>query len=166
MNAGAPRLEVGWIGRAHGLRGDVVVGATSNRPERFAAGAQLFDATGRVFTVAASRPQGDRYVVHFDGVATREAAESLRGTQLFGDPFGALPEDEVWVHDLVGCAVIDTNGVHIGIVDAVEENPAHDLLVCDTGVLVPMVFVTDHDATGSVVRVDLPDGLVDRKSVV
>ena len=42
---------------------------------------------------------------------------------------------------------------------AVEANPAHDLLVLDSGALIPMVFVVEHDP--GVVVVDLPEGLLD-----
>lgn len=161
MPAGPARLEVGWIGRAHGLRGDVVVTARSNRPERFAVGSVLHDAQERAFEITMSRPQGDRVVVHLRGVETRDAAEALRGTQLFGAPLGDLGDDEFWVHELVGCTVRSVTGTDIGVVTAVEENPAHDLLVCDTGVLVPMVFVQSHDAEAGVVVVDLPAGLTE-----
>ena len=36
------RLEVGRVGRAHGLRGEVHVVAVTNRSERFAPGSLLF----------------------------------------------------------------------------------------------------------------------------
>ena len=55
--------------------------------------------------------------------------------------------------------VRDPSGARIGVVDAVQANPAHDLLVLDSGALVPMVFVVDHEP--GVVVVDLPDGLLD-----
>ena len=42
------RLEVGRIVKAHGIRGEVVVEAVSNRPERFAAGAVLYAGRGEV----------------------------------------------------------------------------------------------------------------------
>ena len=42
---------------------------------------------------------------------------------------------------------------------AVEANPAHDLLVLDGDVLVPMVFVVEQ--RDGVVVVDPPDGLLD-----
>ena len=45
-----------------------------------------------------------------------------------------------------------------GIVVEVEESPASDLLVLDTGHLVPIVFVVDGPTDG-VVTVDTPDGL-------
>ena len=42
---------------------------------------------------------------------------------------------------------------------AVEANPAHDLLVLDSGALVPMVFVVEQ--RDGVVVIDPPDGLFD-----
>ena len=55
--------------------------------------------------------------------------------------------------------VRDLAGARIGVVEAVQANPAHDLLVLDNGALVPVVFVTDHEP--GVIVVDLPDGLLD-----
>ncbi len=153
------RLEVGRISRAHGLKGDVVIAPISNRPERFAVGSTLFDAHDRAYLIAASRPQSHQFVVRIDGMNTREIAESLRGTLLFGDPLGELPEGEMWVHELVGAECVLTDGTSCGRVRTVQENPAHDMLVLSTGVLVPMVFVVDHDRSNRVVKIDPPAGL-------
>jgi 16S rRNA processing protein RimM len=68
-------------------------------------------------------------------------------------------EGEYWVHELVGATVVDRAGADLGRVVAVEDNPAHDLLVLDGGALVPMVFLVEH-RDGRVV-VDVPDGLFD-----
>jgi ribosomal 30S subunit maturation factor RimM len=60
--------------------------------------------------------------------------------------------------------VLDTARTALGTVTSVEANPAHDLLVLDSGVLVPMVFVVEQEAAddGSVVVVvDPPEGLLD-----
>ena len=61
------RLEVGRVGRAHGLRGEVAVTFTSNRPERTAAGARLFAGDRELVIVAAREHQG-RWLVQFEGV--------------------------------------------------------------------------------------------------
>ena len=99
--------------------------------------------------------------MQLDGVGDRNAAEALRGATAFAPPLGPLPEGELWVHELVGATCLDTNGAVLGTVVAVEDNPAHDLLVLDDGVLIPMVFVTEHDADTHAVTVDLPDGLLE-----
>ena len=153
---GAPRLlEVGRITKAHGLRGEVVVKLTSDRSERVAPGAQFSTDRGTL-TVRSSRPHQDRWVVVIEGVESREAAEALRGLVLHGEPID--DPDELWVHELVGCTVRTVDGVDRGVVESVMDNPAADLLVLDTGALVPVVFVvgTPHDG---VIQVDTPDGL-------
>ena len=66
------------------------------------------------------RPQGTVVVVRFKGVGDRSAAEALTGTELFVDR-AVLPTelaDEEFYHtDLVGLAVVDTEGIAIGTVD-------------------------------------------------
>ena len=92
----------------------------------------------------------------FEGTSTREAAEALRGTVLLAEPI----EDEgaLWVHELVGAQVVESDGTDRGVVEAVQANPAADLLVLDSGALVPVVFVVDGPTDG-VVTVEVPPGL-------
>ena len=83
---------------------------------------------------------------------------------LFAPELPSADGDELWVHDLVGASVVDAGGHTLGAVASVEANPAHDLLVLDSGVLVPVTFVTEHGADedgGRRVVVDVPDGLLD-----
>jgi len=151
-------LEVGRIGRAHGLRGEVHIVAVSNVPERFAAGSRLLVGDAAL-VVASAREAGNGWVVHFAGVDDRTTAESLRGRTVRASPLDDAPEGTLFVHDLIGAEVRDPSGATLGRVSAVQANPAHDLLVLDNGTLVPMVFVVDQQP-GTVV-VDVPDGLFD-----
>ena len=161
MAPAAGELEVGRVGRPHGVRGEVSIHFVSNRPERTAPGAVLH-AGERELVIASSRRHQDRWLVRFRGVDDRGAAEQLRGSVLTAAPLGAdasLDEGEFWVHELIGSSVVDTSGRALGDVVNVEANPAHDLLVLDTGALVPLVFVVERrDAT---VVVDPPEGLLD-----
>ncbi len=156
------RLVVGRIGRAHGLRGEVAVTFSSNRPERTAPGAVLYAGERELVIDAARRHQG-RMLVKFVGVEDRTAAERLLGAQLTADPLSGdtevLDDDELWVHEVIGAEVVDRAGAPVGRVTAVEANPAHDLLVLDDGVLVPMVFVVEQ--RDGVLVIDPPDGLLD-----
>jgi 16S rRNA processing protein RimM len=163
------RLEVGRIVKAHGIRGEVVVEAVSNRPERFAAGAVLY-AGERTMPIRRATVQGGpdpvgrvslaRWIVSFEGVDDRNQAERLRDTVLSGDPLDREDDpDELWVHELVGSDLVDPAGRLLGRVAAVEANPASDLLVLESGHLVPMVFVVEA-GDGRVV-VDPPAGLLD-----
>ena len=167
------RLEIGRIVKAHGIRGEVVVEAVTNRPERFSPGAVLYAGPEeRALPVRRATPQGGpgaagrtarpRWIVSFEGVDDRNEAERLRGTVLKGDPLAAGDAgggDDLWVHELVGSELLDPTGRVLGRVAAVEANPASDLLVLEDGGLVPMVFVVEA-AAGRVV-VDPPAGLLD-----
>jgi 16S rRNA processing protein RimM len=150
-------LEVGRIVKPHGLRGEVVVEAISNRDERFLPGSVLY-VSGAATAIATSRRHQNRWLVRFEGIEDRTAAEALRGIVVTGDALASLPEDEVWVHDLIGASVSDRSGTDLGTVVAVEANPAHDILVTEEGVLIPIVFVVER-GDGRVV-VDLPEGLL------
>lgn len=151
-------LEIGRIVKPHGIRGEVVVVPVTNRHERFERGSEHRTGDTTLVVASARRHQGN-WVVAYEGVSDRNRAEALRSLALFGEPIDVLDPDEYWVHELVGSAVVDADGLERGRVVAVEVNPAHDLLVLDTGALVPVVFVVD--ASGERVLVDTPPGLFD-----
>lgn len=148
------RLEVGRIGRPHGLKGEVTVMLVTDRHERLDPGAALY-AGERTLVVEKSRRQRAGWVVHFEGVVDVDGAEALRGSILTADPVDA--GEDPWVHELIGCEVSDVSGRALGRVTAVEANPAHDLLVLEGGALIPMPFVVEY-GPGRVV-VDPPEGL-------
>jgi len=151
-------LEVGKIGRAHGVRGDVFLDLVTDRTERAAVGSRLW---GRDlwFTVAQSHRANDRFRVHLDGIDDRSAAEALTGTVLYGEPID--DPDALWVHQLIGARVVDRDGNDRGRCVSVVDNPAADLLELESGALVPANFVTGVDVTGDdvTVTVDPPEGL-------
>jgi 16S rRNA processing protein RimM len=151
-------LEVGRVGRAHGLRGEVHVVAVSNLEDRFAPGSRLF-VGDRPLEVQRSRAAGSGWVVQFAGVSGRDEAEALRGNKVLAEAREAAGDDELFVHDLIGAEMRDRDGTRIGRIESVQANPAHDQLVLDSGALVPSVFVVSREP--GVVIVDLPDGLLD-----
>lgn len=151
-------LLVGRITKAHGLRGDVVVDLLSSEASRLAKGATLGSARGPM-VVASSRPHQGKWIVVFDGVNSREAADALRGLELTGEPID--DPDALWVHDLLGVAVREVGGTERGTVTAVYPNPADDLLELDGAALVPVTFVVGFEGEGPARRlvIDPPDGL-------
>jgi 16S rRNA processing protein RimM len=153
-------LKVGRVAKAHGLRGEVVVQLWTDQAQRVDPGSELACARG-VLTVVWSKPFGpDRYIVQFEDVGDRSAAESLRGLELEAEPLDDVP-GALWVHELVGSAVRDADGTALGTVASVEANPASDLMVLESGTLIPVRFVTAHDAAARTVDVDIPEGLLD-----
>jgi 16S rRNA processing protein RimM len=150
---------VGRVVKPHGVRGEVVVDLVSNRPERRLAAGSVLSWEGGELEVVGARPHQGRWLVTFDGVEDRNAAERLRNATLTAPPLDD-EEDVLWVHELVGAEVVDTAGRNHGRVEAVEANPASDLLVLEDERLVPLVFVVARRADGTVV-VDPPAGLLE-----
>lgn len=106
--------------------------------------------------VVRSRPHGDRWIVQFEGFEDRNGAETLHGVVLSAEAID--DEGALFVHTLIGCRVIDADGVDRGLVEAVQANPASDLLVLEGGALVPLNFVVG-DVEHGIIRVDTPPGL-------
>ena len=151
-------LEVGRIVKAHGIRGEVIVDLISNRPDlRLAPGAILSSDRGDL-EVLTSTPHQNRWIVAFRGLEDRNTAENYRDTVLTAEPVEG-DDDTLWVHELIGSEVFDLNGRSYGPVEAVEANPASDLLVLSEDRLVPLVFVKTR-LPGRVV-IDPPPGLLD-----
>jgi 16S rRNA processing protein RimM len=138
----------------------VVVQLWTDQTRRVDPGTELTSVRGPL-TVVWSKPFGpDRYIVQFEGVFDRTAADSLRGMELEAEPLDDVP-DVLWVHELVGATVRDAAGTALGIIASVEANPASDLMVLDSGGLIPVRFLTAHDAGARTVDVDIPEGLLD-----
>lgn len=118
------RVLLGRISSAHGIRGDVVVQSFTDDPADLAAYGSLTDVTGtRRFDVARLRVTAKGVVVHFENVSDRNAAEALRGVELYVDR-AALPDagEGAYYHvDLVGLRAIEPNGAEIGQVQAVQD---------------------------------------------
>ena len=133
-----------------------MVSLVTNRTERLAPGTVLTTEDVELRVVEA-RPFGDRWLVSFEGVDSRESSERLRGKVLRASPID--DPDAWWVHELVGSEVVDVSGRSVGTVTAVVASPASDLLELADGALIPLRFAVER-SPGRIV-VDLPDGLID-----
>jgi 16S rRNA processing protein RimM len=127
-------VEVGRVGRPHGVDGAFVVEQASEEPGRFDVGAELI-AEGRVAHVEISRQVGGRRrAIKLDRPVSRGAELWIRR-----DALAPLPADAYYVADLVGLDVLDENDVRVGAVRDVLPGPANDVLELDTGALLPLV---------------------------
>lgn len=126
-------IVVGRIVKPHGIRGELCVESYAASPELFAAGAAvtLRSPAGqqRVITVAASRPHQGRVLVFAEGIADRNAAETLRGMEVLV-PSSALPDpgqDEVYLHEIEGFAVVLEDGSRVGVLESFLDMPGQDM---------------------------------------
>ncbi|MGH2736364.1 MAG: ribosome maturation factor RimM [Actinomycetota bacterium] len=159
-------LRAGEIGKAHGIRGEVYMVPISDDPHRWDPGARLVHEDGRTLTVESShRHRGSRLLVKFAGVEGRAEAEGLRGpVYVESAERRVLEEGEFWQADLVGCAVVDADGLALGEVTSVTEGAAQDLLEVATprgSRLVPLVeaIVVTVDVEARRITVEPPEGL-------
>ena len=151
--------EVGRIGRAHGVQGELYVTLITDRVERLAPGARLL-AGAQWLTVDEARLQQQRWLVRFVGVDDRTTAEKLTNSVLQAEPIDVDDDDDaLWVHELIGSRVVDQHGVDRGTCVAVIDNPAHDILELESGALVPVIFVVS--CVDGVATIDPPEGLFD-----
>ena len=162
---------VGAITGAHGIRGEVKLRSFTADPKDIAAYSPLETAAGQKLVVAKIRPQKDGFIAILKGVSDRNAAEALRGTELFV-PRERLPppgEDEVYVHDLIGLAVHLADGRQLGVVVDVADYGAGDLIDVkvegrkDT-VLIPFAGQYVLAAEQDRIVVDLPEGFLDAEA--
>ena len=163
---------VGWIARAHGIRGQVIVNPETDFPdERFHPGAELFiERGGRVetLTVTTARFHRERPVIGIAGVETMNAADSLAGQELRVpiDRLAALPPETFFRHDLIGCRVETGDGRLVGLVRDVEGTLIGSRLVVDGqdgDVLIPLVatICTLVDPEAKRIVIDPPEGLIE-----
>lgn len=162
-----PRLEIGGIARAHGIRGEVAI--VTHDPDSETLGhvtSVWVDGVERTITSARATHRG--WLVLFDGVTTRNDAEALQGKQVEVDRAALdLEDDDILLGDLIGCRVVLRDGTAWGSIAAVDAG-VQDLLVIHDGNierLLPLVdeFVIAIDLAAGTVTVDPPEGLPENR---
>ncbi len=131
MAGGSGMVCVASVATAHGVRGALKLRCYTEEPESVAAYGPVFDAQGRELfrlTVIGSAKGG--VIARADGIDDRDAAEALRGLDLYvpRDRLPATEEDEFYVSDLVGMDAVDPNGDAQGHIIAVHNFGAGDLI--------------------------------------
>lgn len=175
--------NVATIGKAKNLKGGLLVYAREGLPFLLEEGMEVtfvppvlrLPRAGRVTSIT-PQSQG-AHLVFFDTIDSIDLAERLQDHSclvLKSD----LPEDfDRGLFDLVGFALLDPKATIIGRIVALEENPAHPLLVVDanasapqdtldqdaTFIRIPLVddFIVSVDKATETIVMDLPEGLLD-----
>lgn len=152
-----------------GLRGELKLDASRIGDDAIRAGLEaslrMIDGTTRDVTIAAVRRQKDRPLIRIVGIDDADAAQALVGAQLTvareDAPLGA---GEYFDEDLVGCRLLDEDGIERGVVVEVLHYPNQDLLVVGAPrALLPLVaaFIASVDVARKEIRVTVPAGLLD-----
>lgn len=132
----AKLILVGRVSGGFGVRGEVRIGTYTDDPMALARYRTLLREDGApALTVAGARPAKGGIVARCPEVASKEAADALRGLRLYV-PREALPateEDEFYLADLIGLAAVTADGETLGRVKAAPNFGAGDILEIDPG---------------------------------
>ena len=160
--SGIPEYALcGKVTGAHGVRGWIKV-FSHTRPAENLLGYSLWqlraEDTRSDYEATEGRQQGRFLVAKLRGIEDRNAAEALRGAEIWvaTRQFARLDEDEYYHHQLLGLEAIDQHGAVLGRVMEILETGANDVLVVvgEQEYLVPYV-------TGlTVLEVDLEAGRI------
>ena len=123
---------MGVFGAPQGVRGEVRVKSLTSEPHAIGAYGPLTDKGGkRAFAFESLRPvKDDMLVARLAGVSTREAAETLKGVELFArrDQLPPPNEDEFYYDDLVGLEAVDAEGAPLGRIVSLMNYGGGDVL--------------------------------------
>ena len=124
-------IQVGRVAGAFGVRGEIRITSFTAEPLALVDyGALLREDGSPGLTITSGRASKGSVVVWTREVQTRDQAEALRGLKLY-IARADLPEpddDEFYVTDLIGLAVVSPDGEPLGKVKAVQDFGAGDLL--------------------------------------
>jgi len=162
----AALICIARIGAAHGVRGAVKLWTFTEDPFAVQQYGPLLTKDGaRSFEVATAREAKGHLVATLKGVATREDAERLNGTELYiaREKLPTTDEDEYYHADLIGLAAVTSSDEPLGRVIAIHNFGAGDIieiappqgatmLLPFTNAVVPTV-----DLGGGRVVIELPD---------
>ena len=129
------KILVGKIVAPQGIRGDVRVQTYSEKPADF----QKFNVISNRFDIKDFHfvrivPNSTVIIAHITGVDDRNAAETLRGVELYidRDTLPDLKKDEYYQADLIGFSVV-RDGKKIGVVAGFQNFGAGDIIELDNG---------------------------------
>jgi 16S rRNA processing protein RimM len=140
------KLNVGRIGKAHGILGEATIEVRTDEAEdRFAIGAVLETDSHGELTVVSARVHNGILLLGFQGIEDRNSIEALRNELLYAEVDIQAPgidEDDYHVLQLVGCTAYLVDGDEFGTVTDVLNLPGQDVLAiksADGEVLIPFV---------------------------
>lgn len=123
---------LGRFGAPHGVRGEIRLQSFTGDPLAIASYDGLTDKSGaRKFKLLSVRPQGkDMLVAKLAGIDDRKGAATLNGVELYlpRDTLPAPQEDEFYIADLIGLRAETPEGETIGVIVAVRNFGAGDIL--------------------------------------
>ena len=175
MGSGSPTkgepdyLIVGYLRRAHGVRGEMVMEIHTDFPERLKSKAKVFVGKNyQPMTIATTRNHSEGLLIKLKGIDTPEDAARYRNQLVYVTAADRppLPKGQFYVHELIGFEVVNEEGL-IGKLTEILQTGANDAYVVTrpdaSEVLLPVIpsVVLGIEADRRLIRVHLIPGLLD-----
>lgn len=162
------KIKIGKIVNTVGLKGEV-------NPYNYSDSIEIYETVESIYVedrltvIENVRAQKNMVILKLEGADDRNAAEALRGRELYitEDDLPELPEGRYYVRDLIGMSVTEEDGNLLGHVTDVLQNTAQDIFEVESEngkkLLIPKVdqFVLDIDAEKREITVRLIEGMLD-----
>ncbi len=160
------RVKLGKITAPQGIKGEVRVYPYTDEQTRFSAVKEL-EIENVKSSIEKVRYDRNMVILKLSGVDDRNAAEALRGKELYlqRDMLWDIPEDTYFVQDLLGMDVVTDDGRGVGKLLEVVQNTSQDIYVIGQeggkSFMLPAVkeFVLNVDQDRRVMTVHLIEGM-------
>ena len=162
-------LVVGFLRRAHGVQGEMIMDLHTDFPERFRSGRKLLvGEEHKVMTVESVRSHAKGLLIKLKNVESPEDTAQFRNQWVYvkSSEVPALPEGQVYQYELFGFRVVDDNENPLGELVEIIETGANDVYVVrdESGkeILLPAIpsVILDLDPARRLMRVHLLEGLI------
>ncbi len=164
-------VQIGRLGRAHGLRGEIVLEGTAlTARELEQVGSFTWQAASgeaRSLTLESVRPAARAMLIRFAGIGNRDQAAALTLGALLAER-GRLPDpgpQVAYTFQLIGLEVVTEAGRRLGVLEAIMKSGAHPIYVVqgEKELLIPATpqVVRRVDLGAGRITVALPAGLED-----
>jgi 16S rRNA processing protein RimM len=127
-------IQLGFVGAPFGVRGWIKLRSHTDPPERLLDHRNLRIGQGSVwqdYRIEFSGRSGGALTVKLSGVEDRDQAQALRGAQVcvLRSELPQREDRDFYRADLIGCEVVNLDGVGLGSVRHFVETPAQVLMV-------------------------------------
>lgn len=166
------KILIGKITAPAGLSGEVKILNFAESPERYRKLDRIFlgEKDDHELEIAGVRVHKGQVILKLEGCDDRNAAERLRGRELFmaEEDLEELPEGEFYIRDIIGMEVRDTDGLLVGHLTDVLTDRAQDIYVIEQpdggkDILIPGVpeFIRNINGETGVITVRMIEGMTE-----
>jgi 16S rRNA processing protein RimM len=123
-------IKIAQISSANGLKGYVKLLIFLDKYEDILSFSHIFDQYQNTYKISPVIRKNDLWIVKISGIESREAAEALKGTNLYikRSALPDLDDEQFYYEDLIGMNLVSETDVIIGQVKAVVNFGAGDIL--------------------------------------